>query len=99
MRQVQSSVDHARNRFSEPVPKAYGFVLRAVLAVHTRISVPKEGDVDLVPHARQAQCVHERMSERVKHLRTVSDPMCPYVPSEPLREGRLAGGSRCHLGE
>ena len=28
--------------------------------------------------------VHDRMSERVRHLRTVSDPMRPYVPSEPM---------------
>ena len=63
IRQVKSSVDYARNRFSEPVPKAYSFVLRAVLVVHTRISVPKEGDVDFTGHARQTQCVFEGMAE------------------------------------
>src|SRR4029077_1449377 len=39
------------------------------------------------------------MSERVKHLRTVSDPMRTDVPSEPLRERGLAGGAWCYLGE
>jgi hypothetical protein len=40
-----------RNRLSEPVAEAYGLVLRAVLAIHTRVRVTHECDIDFTGHA------------------------------------------------
>ena len=65
LRQVQAGVVHVRNGVGEPVAKAYRFVLRAVLVVHTRVGVPHECDVDFTGHAREAQGVYEGMAERM----------------------------------
>ena len=51
MRQIKSDVGHTCDRFSEPVLKPYGFVLRAVFVVNTWVCVPQECHVDFAVHA------------------------------------------------
>ena len=97
MRQVKAGVSHTGDRFSEPVLKPYGFVLRAVFVVNTWVCVPQECHVDFAVYASQAQPVHERVAERMKYLAAVSNAMCPYVAPKPLRERRLTRGARCYL--